>query len=163
MHTDASIDWVWLELKWKIGDLQVSTGIQGACPAYEVEFFTSAEFEDIPNQLDRAALTYFQNVSGGYPKDNVLDINRFIDSLNIRLILNDSRFPFPDWAEPLKEKLPFLLYQLHDKVLDLQNTTIGGYHIEKVLSYMEDHLQRPVDKKNKAVFLGAVGVGKKLQ
>ncbi|KHJ80696.1 hypothetical protein OESDEN_19625 [Oesophagostomum dentatum] len=38
-------------------------------------------------------------------------------------------------------------------MIDAQNDTAGRYHAELLLSYIEDHINRPLERKNKAVFV----------
>uniref|UniRef100_A0A1I7X6S8 Transmembrane protein n=1 Tax=Heterorhabditis bacteriophora TaxID=37862 RepID=A0A1I7X6S8_HETBA len=40
--------------------------------------------------------------------------------------MNDSRIPFPKWAEPIKNKIEAVHSRYHSTVIDLQNTTMGG-------------------------------------
>lgn len=88
--------------------------------------FGSAEYKAIPGELDQAVLMYLKNVTKGAPLEDVQQINHLIDSLVCRAALNDSRLPFPIWAEPVRDRLDPLHYNIHDKVLNLQNKTIGG-------------------------------------
>ncbi|EPB67398.1 histidine acid phosphatase, partial [Ancylostoma ceylanicum] len=69
------------------------------------------------------------------------------------ITLNDTRLPYPKWAEPIRANISDIRTVFHQKMVDAQNDTAGKYHAELLLSYIEDHLNRPAGKKNKAVFV----------
>ncbi|KAL6724832.1 hypothetical protein Aduo_019687 [Ancylostoma duodenale] len=139
VHTDPTIDWV-------------STGINNVCPTYEETFYASAAYQDILGYFDPSLIEFLEN-STGVPIKTPIDFNHIIDALNTKITLNDTRLPYPKWAEPIRGNISEIRTIFHQKMVDAQNDTAGKYHAELLLSYIEDHLNRPPSKKNKAVFV----------
>ncbi|CAI4233176.1 unnamed protein product [Auanema sp. JU1783] len=138
VHSDPSLDWV-------------STGVEHECPVYEKTFFTSSDYQSMTGKLKNQKLleTIKKNLPL-IPLHDIRDVNHILDSLYIRNILNDKRLPLPEWAKDISYDIRPVMIEIHERLTNLQSPIIG-YHRERVLSYMEDHLQRSV--KNKAVFL----------
>lgn len=139
VHTDPTIDWV-------------STGINGVCPEYERTYFESPAYLEILAPFDPELISFLEN-STGVSIESPIDFNHVIDSLMTKMILNDKALPYPKWAEPLRQNVSAIRTTFHQRMVDSQNDTAGRYHLEMLLSFIEDHLNRPVDKKNKAVFV----------
>ncbi|VDO79012.1 unnamed protein product, partial [Haemonchus placei] len=69
------------------------------------------------------------------------------------LIMNNTQLPYPRWAEPLRANVSLYRNIFHQRMIDAQSETAGRYHSEMLLSFIEDHLNRPLMARNKAVFI----------
>ncbi|CAD6194282.1 unnamed protein product [Caenorhabditis auriculariae] len=130
-HTDESIDWV-------------SIGVQEDCPSYNEWFTGNQEYREISKKIETLYPDMVQLLreKTGRQLDTPLAINRIFDSLKCRWLLNDPRLPVPDWAEKYIPQVLTASFMLHNDVLNMQNSTIGEYHNEVILSLMEDHMNR---------------------
>ncbi|XGW35149.1 hypothetical protein V3C99_018850 [Haemonchus contortus] len=139
VHTDPTIDWV-------------STGISGVCSAYEATFTESPKYKDILAPFDPKLIEFLSNNTGV----NITtpdDFNHVLDSLVTKLIMNNTQLPYPRWAEPLRANVSLYRNIFHQRMIDAQSETAGRYHSEMLLSFIEDHLNRPPMARNKAVFI----------
>ncbi|VDO87490.1 unnamed protein product [Heligmosomoides polygyrus] len=95
--------------------------------------------------------SWIPTASESFPQEIANVLNHPVCPL--QMILNDKALPYPKWAEPLRQNVSAIRTTFHQRMVDSQNDTAGRYHLEMLLSFIEDHLNRPVDKKNKAVFV----------
>ncbi|KAK5979959.1 Histidine acid phosphatase [Trichostrongylus colubriformis] len=139
VHTDPTLDWV-------------STGVIGDCTEYEKTFVESPQYKDVLASFDPKLIHFLENNTGvniATPED----FNHVIDSLVTKLVMSDERLPYPAWAEPIRNSVSRIRDLFHQRVIDAQKETAGQYHSEMLLSFIEDHLNRPNSTKNKAVFM----------
>ncbi|KAK6033858.1 histidine acid phosphatase [Cooperia oncophora] len=139
VHTDQTIDWV-------------STGIDHVCTEYEKALFDTPQYRKILDPF-RPNLTEFLESNTGVNIATPEDFNNVIDALVTKLALNDARLPYPKWAEHIRKNVSSFRAIFHQRMIDAQSDTAGRYHSEMLLSFIEDHLNRPQIARNKAVFV----------
>ncbi|VDM74835.1 unnamed protein product [Strongylus vulgaris] len=92
-------------------------------------------------------------LASAYKPDKARKWLNTLDWQPVAITLNDTRLPFPKWAESIRTSIPLFRNEFHRRMIDAQNDTVGKYHAELLLSYIEDHINRPINQKNKAVFI----------
>ncbi|PAV78737.1 hypothetical protein WR25_07427 [Diploscapter pachys] len=127
MHTDETLD-------------QVSTGISGPCPVYTETVWNDRRYKDIEKYIDPLVVQLLRNRTGEYLRDGHW-LNKAIDSVKSRYYINDSRYEVPDWAAPHIDKFIKSSLNFHTEMLNIQNDTVGAFHLELIMSNVEEHLE----------------------
>uniref|UniRef100_A0A8R1HSK2 Acid phosphatase n=1 Tax=Caenorhabditis japonica TaxID=281687 RepID=A0A8R1HSK2_CAEJA len=138
-ETDVSLDWV-------------SLGAVDNCPVYGETFRDSSEYIDVLSQVEEQdpGLIELVRKHSGIPIKEATKYNHAIDSLKIRTILQDPRFPVPEWAHGYEDRILNMSFSIHDKIVKIQNESIGNYHVELIMTYFENHLK---SNKTKGIFI----------
>ncbi|CAB3399510.1 unnamed protein product [Caenorhabditis bovis] len=131
-ETDPSIDWV-------------STGVFDDCVD---TIKNSVEYLDVMINVTNADPELLELIKNNTGRDfnAVLEYNHAIDSLKSRALLNDKRLPVPCWARGFESRIFNISYVIHNSVVGVQNTTVGSYHVELVMSFFENYFLRNTTK-----------------
>ncbi|KJH48779.1 histidine acid phosphatase [Dictyocaulus viviparus] len=152
-HNDPTIDWV-------------AMGIEGLCTVYEKTFYESPEYQSILDAFNPTFIEFLENHTGVAIRSPI-DFDHVTDALETKLMMNNFELPFPKWAEPIRLNITNIRSIFHQRIADAQRNTVGMYHSELFMSYIEDHISRPSRKKNRAVFISGhdvnlIAIGRQL-
>ncbi|VDM63575.1 unnamed protein product [Angiostrongylus costaricensis] len=139
VHIDPTTDWV-------------DVTIDRVCTTYKSKLFELPEYQNILNTFDPSLIDFLER-NTGVAINSPLELNLVMDTLVTKLNMNDSRLPFPKWAEPIRDNVTELNTNLHQQLADAQRNTAGKYHAELLMSYIEDHVARQNSTRSKAVLI----------
>lgn len=111
VHSDPTIDWV-------------DVLINNACTTYKSKLFELPEYQNILNTFNRSLIEFLENNTGVVISSPV-EFNLVIDTLVTKLNMNDTRLPYPKWAQPISNNITDIQATFHRQIADAQRNTVG--------------------------------------